>query len=163
MRAASLAADEDGRRSLSRSALVDVVATVQRDDAGHAPAASIDSLSLRVCYVYVMVMVRLLPPGPQSLRPGGGSSTGRRLSMLRLSPFRPRLLEMGFVSTGASSSRAASLRHFSVLSGSPPAQRDAELHGRPVGVEADQLKLAREIVYYSASVKLVSGYNGCNA
>jgi hypothetical protein len=62
------------------------------------------------------------------------------------SPFRPGVRvcsEMGFVSTGtgASGSRAASLRHFSiyVLSGSPPAQRDAELHGRPVGVEADQL------------------------
>jgi hypothetical protein len=50
--------------------------------------------------------------------------------------------EMGFVSTvtGASGSRAASLRHFSVLSDSPPAQRDGELHGRPVGVEADQLE-----------------------
>jgi hypothetical protein len=37
----------------------------------------------------------------------------------------------------------------SVLSGSPPAQRDAELHGqhgRPVEVEADQLELAREVV-----------------
>jgi hypothetical protein len=30
------------------------------------------------------------------------------------------------------------------LSGSPPAQRDAELHGHPVGVEADQPELARE-------------------
>jgi hypothetical protein len=30
-------------------------------------------------------MVPLLPPGPQSLRPGGGSWIGRRLSMLRLS------------------------------------------------------------------------------
>jgi hypothetical protein len=36
-------------------------------------------------------MVPLLPPGPKSLRPGGGSWIGRRLSMLRLSPFRPRL------------------------------------------------------------------------
>jgi hypothetical protein len=33
-------------------------------------------------------MVPLLPPGPQSLRPGGGSWIGRRLSMLRLSPFK---------------------------------------------------------------------------
>jgi hypothetical protein len=33
-----------------------------------------------------------------------------------------------------------------VLSGSPPAQRDTELHGRPVGVEVDQLELAREEV-----------------
>jgi hypothetical protein len=33
-------------------------------------------------------MVPLLPPGPQSMQPGGGSWTGRRLSMLRLSPFR---------------------------------------------------------------------------
>jgi hypothetical protein len=31
-------------------------------------------------------MVPLLPPGPQSLRPGGGSWIGRQLSMLRLSP-----------------------------------------------------------------------------
>jgi hypothetical protein len=44
-------------------------------------------------------------------------------------------------------SRAARLAPFlSVLSGSSPAQRDAELHGRPVCVEADQLELAREIV-----------------
>jgi hypothetical protein len=41
-------------------------------------------------------MVPLLPPGPQSLRPGGGSWIGRRLSMLRLSPFRPRLFGDGF-------------------------------------------------------------------
>jgi hypothetical protein len=34
-------------------------------------------------------MVPLLPPGPQLLRPGGGSWIRRRLSMLRLSPFRP--------------------------------------------------------------------------
>jgi hypothetical protein len=33
-----------------------------------------------------------------------------------------------------------------VLSCSPPARRDAELHGRPVGVEADQLELALEVV-----------------
>jgi hypothetical protein len=39
MWAASLAADEDGRRSLSRSA--PVVAIVQRDDAGHGPATSL--------------------------------------------------------------------------------------------------------------------------
>jgi hypothetical protein len=38
----------------------------------------------------------LLPPGPQSLRPGGGSWIGRRLSMLRLSPLRPRLFGDGF-------------------------------------------------------------------
>jgi hypothetical protein len=36
-------------------------------------------------------MVPFLTPGPQSLRPGGGSWIGRRLSTLRLSPFRPRL------------------------------------------------------------------------
>jgi hypothetical protein len=54
--------------------------------------------------------------------------------------------EMDFVSTGASGSRAASLRHFSVLSGSPPAQRDAELHDRPACVAADQPELAREVV-----------------
>jgi hypothetical protein len=41
-------------------------------------------------------MVPLLPPGPQSLRPGGGSWIGRRLSMLRLRPFRPRLFGDGF-------------------------------------------------------------------
>jgi hypothetical protein len=41
-------------------------------------------------------MVPLLPPGPQSLRPGGGSWIGRQLSMLRLSPFRPRLFGDGF-------------------------------------------------------------------
>jgi hypothetical protein len=41
-------------------------------------------------------MVPLLPPGPQSLRPSGGSWIGRRLSMLRLSPFRPRLFGDGF-------------------------------------------------------------------
>jgi hypothetical protein len=41
-------------------------------------------------------MVPLLPPGPQSLRPGGGGWIGRRLSMLRLSPFRPRLFGDGF-------------------------------------------------------------------
>jgi hypothetical protein len=44
-------------------------------------------------------MVPLLPRGPQSLRPGGGSwiRIGRRLSTLRLRPFRPRCSEMGFV------------------------------------------------------------------
>jgi hypothetical protein len=41
-------------------------------------------------------MVPLLPPGPQSLRPGGGSWIGHQLSMLRLSPFRPRLFGDGF-------------------------------------------------------------------
>jgi hypothetical protein len=41
-------------------------------------------------------IVPLLPPGPQSLRPGGGSWIGRRLSMLGLSPFRPRLFGDGF-------------------------------------------------------------------
>jgi hypothetical protein len=41
-------------------------------------------------------MVPLLPPEPQSLRPGGGSWIGRQLSMLRLSPFRPRLFGDGF-------------------------------------------------------------------
>jgi hypothetical protein len=41
-------------------------------------------------------MVPLPPPGPQSLRPSGGSWIGRRLSMLRLSPFRPRLFGDGF-------------------------------------------------------------------
>jgi hypothetical protein len=41
-------------------------------------------------------MVPLLPPGPQSLRPSGGSWIGRRLSMLRLSPFRQRLFGDGF-------------------------------------------------------------------
>jgi hypothetical protein len=39
-------------------------------------------------------MVPLLPPGPQSLRPSGGSWIGRQLSMLRLSPFRPRTTRM---------------------------------------------------------------------
>jgi hypothetical protein len=34
-----------------------------------------------------------------------------------------------------------------ILSGlRPPAQRDAELHGRPVEIEADQLELTREVV-----------------
>jgi hypothetical protein len=33
-----------------------------------------------------------------------------------------------------------------VMSCAPPAQRDAALHGRPVGFEADQLELAREVV-----------------
>jgi hypothetical protein len=49
--------------------------------------------------------------------------------------------EMSFVSTGASGSQAASLRQVSiyVLSGSPPARRDAELHGSPVEFEAVQL------------------------
>jgi hypothetical protein len=41
-------------------------------------------------------MVPLLPPGSQSMQPGGGSWAGRRLSMLRLSPFRPRLFGDGF-------------------------------------------------------------------
>jgi hypothetical protein len=34
----------------------------------------------------------------------------------------------------------------SVLSGSPLARRDAELHASPVEVEADQLEIAREVV-----------------
>jgi hypothetical protein len=54
--------------------------------------------------------------------------------------------EMEFVSTGASGSRAASLRQISVLSGSPTAQLDAELHDRPACVAADQPELAREVV-----------------
>jgi hypothetical protein len=54
--------------------------------------------SYLLSYWYGMVsgMVPLLPPGPQSLRPGGGSWIGRGLSMLRLSPFRPRLFGDGF-------------------------------------------------------------------
>jgi hypothetical protein len=70
-------------------------------------------------YLYSMVLWSLLPPGPQSLRSGGGSWIGRRLSMLRLSPFRPRLFGDGFRSTvtGASGSRAASLRHIFITGG----------------------------------------------
>jgi hypothetical protein len=77
--------------------------------------------------------------------------------MLRLSRFhrgRPRppvraCSEMDFVSTGQAPA-VAELRaspFLSVLSGSPPARRDAELHGRPVQSEADQLEaeLTREV------------------
>jgi hypothetical protein len=49
--------------------------------------------SLRVWYG----TVPLLAPGPQSLRPSGGSWIGRRLSMLRLSPFRPVTEGGGFI------------------------------------------------------------------
>jgi hypothetical protein len=45
-------------------------------------------------------MVPLLPHGPQSLRPGGGSWIGRQLRMLRLSPFRPRLILMCLLAQG---------------------------------------------------------------
>jgi hypothetical protein len=86
-----------------------------------------------------------------------------------LSPFRTSALvrpEMGFISSStpgrrcqaggqrSGGSRSNRIRKpncelapfLSVLSGSPPAQRDAELRGRPVEVEADQLELAREVV-----------------
>jgi hypothetical protein len=114
-------------------------------------------------------MVPLLPPRSQSVRPGA-----RRRWHLDRAPAELWVLpgclaepsaqtesvpsalvwrvEMGFVSTGASGSRAAccvccELAPFlSVLSGSPPAQRDTKLHGRPVEVESDQLELAREVV-----------------
>jgi hypothetical protein len=51
---------------------------------------------LQQCLMVWYGMVPLLPRGPQSLRRSGGSWIGRRLSMLRLSPFRPRLFGDGF-------------------------------------------------------------------
>jgi hypothetical protein len=75
------------------------------------------------------------------VRSGGISIwTGRRLSTLRLSPFRPRLFGDGFRfhrrHRQQPSCKLAPL--LSVLSGSTPAQGDAELHGCPaVEVEAD--------------------------
>jgi hypothetical protein len=57
------------------------------------PVLLTDRMTLHDVVLYGMVwygMVPLLPPGPQSLRPSGGSWIGRRLSMLRLSPFGPR-------------------------------------------------------------------------
>jgi hypothetical protein len=53
---------------------------------------------------------------------------------------------MGFVSTGANSGRAASLRHFSVLTDSPLSSARRRAHGRLVEAEGDQLELAREVV-----------------
>jgi hypothetical protein len=85
----------------------------------------------------------LLPPVSQSLRPGGGFRTGLRLSavrhhhqadsdwqssVLRLSPFRPRLFGDGF----RFHRRHQLAPGVPVLGSSPPALRDAELHGGPV-------------------------------
>jgi hypothetical protein len=67
--------------------------------------------------------------------------------------------EMGFVSTHLTPQAPASIssapfRSFSVLTlgDSAQDQRVAELHGRPVEVEDDQLELAREVVPVTSSV-----------
>jgi hypothetical protein len=123
------------------------------------------TIDLLLCrWYYGTSMVTLPPtctrPGPQLLRPSDCIWTGRRLSagycqvawqspVLRLSPFRLRLFGLRRWVSFPRAPAVAELRAcaiLSVLSGSPPAQRDAELHGRPVGVEADQLELAREVV-----------------
>jgi hypothetical protein len=72
----------------------------------------------------------LLPPGPQSLRPGGDSWIGRQLGILRLSLFRD---EFALVRRWVSFPQPRDKRQrwpscelapfLSVLSGRPPAQR----------------------------------------
>jgi hypothetical protein len=58
---------------------------------------------MHVLYCNLYCMVPLLPPGPQSLRPSGGSWIGRRLSILIAQTDRVRSVrtssEMGMVST----------------------------------------------------------------
>jgi hypothetical protein len=67
--------------------------------------------------------------------------------MLRLSLFRPRLFGDGFRFHRRQRWPSCELAPLlSVLSCCPPARRDAELFARSVGVEADQLELAREVV-----------------